>query len=196
MTREEREALQVVYDLSPQSLSGYATEAQVEAALKQDHPASGVGVPAPEPDRSAKSGAADLQIQSRVWARILWAVLGGAMGVFAGALTVGDYHQEGFGVVTVIGLAMTAIGAGSALIGSRPSWIRVDGESVTYIPPIGKPKTFPRSSIGRITRVNSSRGGSSVRFLDRGGKKLFSGGMGFENSDIHSVAKLLGVSFY
>lgn len=118
------------------------------------------------------------------------------MGVLAGAGTVWGYQHEGFDYATLIALAFTAIGIGSALIGSRPKWIKADGESVTYIPPVGKAKLFPRSRVAGITTVSGGKGGNSTRFMGQDGKQLFSAGMGFEDSDLQNLAEFLGISFY
>jgi hypothetical protein len=195
LTTKEREAVKVVHDHAPESLQSYATESAIQIALQQS-PDPGVGGSAATPAGGGEPGHASVHIQSAIWARIMWAVLGGLMGVLAGAGTVLDYQHEGFSYVTLVALALTAIGFGSALIGSRPSWINADGESVTYIPPVGKPRVFPRSTVVGITRVGGSKGGSSIRFVGQDGKKLFSAGMGFEDSDLQSLAKFLGISFY
>jgi hypothetical protein len=126
----------------------------------------------------------------------MWAVLGGVIGILAGAGTVYGYQHEGFSFVTLIYLAFTAFGFGSALIGSRPKWIKADDESVTYIPPLGKPRVFARSTVAGIRSVSGGKGGNSTRFVGQDGKQLFSAGMGFEASDLQNLARFLGISFY
>jgi len=195
LTAEEREALKVMRDHAPEILQSHATESEIEAALKQS-PDPSVGGSAATPAGDGRPGQATLQIQWSIWTRIMWAVAGGLVGVLAGAGTVWGYQHEGFDYATVIGLAFTAFGFASALIGSRPKWIKADGESVTYIPPVGKAKVFPRSSVAGITTVAGGKGGNSTRFMGHDGKQLFSAGMGFEASDLRSLAKFLGISLY
>jgi hypothetical protein len=188
LTDDEAQALMVVHDVSPETLQGHATEAEIEAALKPA-PSS------PGPPTSSTAGSPTretLLIHSSMWTRAMWAGLGGLTGVLFGIFTFVGYRQEGFSYSTLILLAFTAFGAASALLGSRPKWIKVDGQSLTFSPEVGNPRVFARSSIGRMT-MQSGRYGPSVRFLDKDGKKLFAAGMGFEQSDLKNVAKLLGV---
>jgi hypothetical protein len=195
LTTREREAVKAVHDHAPATLQNYVTESAIEIALQQSPDLSAGGFPS-TPAGDGKAGQATVLIQSSIWTRIMWAVLGGLMGVLAGAGTVWGYQHEGFSYATLIALAFTAFGFGSALIGSRPKWIKADGESVTYIPPVGKPRVFPRSKVAGITSVSGGKGGNSTRFMGQDGKKLFSAGMGFEDSDLQSLAKFLGISFY
>src|SRR5260370_5105883 len=195
LTAREREALKLVHVHSPESLQGYVTESAIEIALEQaPDPRAGGSAAAPAGD--GKPGQATIQIHWSIWTRITWVVLGGAMGILAGAGTVYGYQHEGFDYVTLIALAFTAFGFGSALIGSRPKWIKADGESITYIPPVGKPRVFPRSTVARITWDSGGKGGNLTRFMGHYGKQLFSAGMGFERSDLENLAKFLGISFY
>jgi hypothetical protein len=195
LTTREREAVKLVHDHSPESLQGYATESAIEIALLQS-PDPSFGGSAATPAGDGEPGQATVQIQWSIWTRIMWAVLGGVIGILAGAGTVYGYQHEGFSYVTLIYVAFTAFGFGSALIGSRPKWIKADGESVTYIPPLGKPRVFPRSTVAGITWVSGGRAGNSTRFVGQDGKQLFSAGMGFERSDLQNLATFLGISFY
>jgi hypothetical protein len=195
LTMKEREAVKLVHHYAPESLQSYITESAIEIALQQSTDPSVEGSAA-TPAGDGTQGQATLQIQSSIWIRILWAVLGGLTAVLAGAGTVWGYQHEGFDYATLIALAFTAFGFGSALIGSRPKWIKADGESVTYIPPVGKPRVFPRSTVAGITNVSGGRGGNSTRFIGQDGKKLFTAGMGFEDSDVRSLARFLGISYY
>jgi hypothetical protein len=195
LTMKEREAVKLVHDHSPKSFQSYVTESAIEIALRQS-PDPSVEGSAATPAGDGTQGQATMQIQSSIWIRILWAVLGGMLVVLAGAGTVWGYQHEGFDYATLMLLAFTALGVGSALIGSRPKWIKADGESVTYVPPLGKPRVFPRSSVAAITSVAGGKGGNSTRVIGQDGKKLFTAGMGFEEPDLQRFAKFLGVSYY
>ena len=182
LSDKELEALAEIHDQAPQELVGYVTEAEIEAVLKSS-------------DATAFSGdapAGPVEIHSSIWTRVMWAVMGGLAGGLFAIFALVDYRQHGFNYGTLICLPFVAFGIASAYLGSRPKSIKVDGGSLTFFPEVGKPRVFPKSSIGRMTTV-SGRGGPSVRFLDKDGKKLFAGGMGFEISDLKLIASSLGV---
>ncbi len=136
-----------------------------------------------------------MEIRSATWYRVMWVVLGGILAAFAVWITIELYRAAGISLYLVLGALMTAIGLGSALIGGRPSWVRVDDQTLSYKPPVGKPKVAARSSVGEIVPQTGGRVGPFYTIRDKNGHKLFRIGGGCDSDDIERVARFIGVRF-
>src|SRR5260370_8008163 len=87
LTAREREALKLVHVHSPESLQGYVTESAIEIALEQA-PDPSAGGSAATPAGDGNPGQATIQIHWSIWTRIMWAGVGGVVGILPGARTL------------------------------------------------------------------------------------------------------------
>jgi len=125
----------------------------------------------------------------------MWLVLGCSLAGFGVWFTIEVYLTQGLTLLTLGYVVLTAFGLGTAIVGSRSSWVRVDDQTVSYKPAVGRPRVAPRSSIGSILPKGGGRGGPTFAFLDQAGKTLIRTGIGFDSKDVARVADYLGVKF-
>jgi hypothetical protein len=137
-----------------------------------------------------------MEIESSLGSRTLWGILGLALsGSFLVAVIVATVKSGPSPVMTVMSLFPIGLGIATYLWLGRPAWIRVGTTEVAYVPPLGSPKIFPRSSIKWIIRVPRGRGTSTIQFRDQDNRNLLVVEQGFSKADMETLAQYLGAKF-
>src|SRR5919201_3381013 len=113
-----------------------------------------------------------MEIQSSRGSRILYLMIGfGLAGAFAIAAII-SMLRSGPNPVMFAALFPIGIGIAAVLWLGRPAWIRVGTTEVSYVPPLGSSKVFPRSSVKGIVRVAGARGATHLEFRDQDNRRL------------------------
>lgn len=137
-----------------------------------------------------------MEIKSTRGSRIFWTIVGlGLAGSFIAISIAGTFQRGGTPLLILFALFPIGLGIATFLNLGRPAWIRVDANDVTFVPPMGSPKVFPRSSVKSIVRIQSSRGGSTLEFRDEDNRRLLRFEQGFAKADMENLAQYLGAKF-
>lgn len=132
-----------------------------------------------------------MEIESSRRSRILYLGLGfGLAGTFV-IWAAFVMLRSGLNPSLLAAVFPIAIGIGTVLWLGRPAWIRVDTTELSYVPPLGSPKVFPRSSIRAIVRVAGSRGTTRLELRDQDNRKLVVIEQGFAKNDVERLATFL-----
>lgn len=135
-----------------------------------------------------------MEIKSSRAGRTFWLILG--LGL-AGSFVIGNIFvtvQSGPSPVLIV-TSLFPIGLGIATILwlGRPAWIRVDATEVSFVPPLGSAKVFPRTSVNSIVRVRRAKGTSNLEFRDHDNRRLVAIEQGFAMDDVQQLAQFLDV---
>lgn len=132
-----------------------------------------------------------MEIESSRSSRIFWLILG--VGLAGGFATFAIFVTLKFGPNLAMLSTLFPIGMGVATVLwlGRPAWIKVGAVDVSFVPPLGSAKVFPRSSVKQIIRVPGYRGGTHIEFRDQTNRKLVSFEQGFDKGDMEKLGQFL-----
>ena len=137
-----------------------------------------------------------MEIKSSPGSRFLWTALGlGLSGAFLVGVILASRQSGPNPVVTVLSLFPIGLGIVTYLWLGRPAWVRVGTTEVTYVPPLGSAKVFPRSLVKQIVRIPRGRGTSIVQFRDQDNHSVVSIEQGFARADMEKLAGYLDAKF-
>lgn len=101
--------------------------------------------------------------------------------------------KSGFQPVLLIDLFPIGIGIASILWLGRTAYIKADGTSVQFVPPVGMAMTVPKASVVRIVRVLGSRGSARIESRDANNDNLLVVEQYFARDDLQRLAQYLGI---
>ena len=137
-----------------------------------------------------------MEIESTRGSRIYWTIVGlGLAGAFVAFLIAVTVQSGPDPIFIVPVLFPIGLGIAAFVWLGLPTRIRVDTSEVSYVPPIGQAKVFPRALIKGIVRVRGGRGTSSIEFRDESDGRLLRIPQGFAMADMENLAQNLGARF-
>ena len=139
---------------------------------------------------SAYASTVNLEIVSTRSSRIAWIVLGALL---AGGFLVGGIFvsmQTGLSPALIAVVFPIGLGVITILWLGRPAWIKVSETEVSFVPPLGAAKVFPKDSIKRIVRVFGSRS-ATLQFRNAGNHTVLKIEQEFARDDVEKVAAAL-----
>ncbi len=115
------------------------------------------------------------------------------MAVTFTALPLIGYFTSGHEPLVFIGCLPAAVGLLMIFRLGRSAWIKAGETSVSYLPPLGSAKEFPRSEVKSIIRVPGARSLSTLEFRDQDNRRIVRCEESFARSDVEKLAGFLGV---
>ena len=125
--------------------------------------------------------------RSRISSTVLGILLAG--GFLAGGVFV--TIRSGFTPALIALVFPIGIGIVAIVWLGRPAWIKVSETEVSFVPPVGSPKVFPKDSIKKIVRVFGGRGSSTLQFRNTGNHTVLKIEQEFAKEDVERVAAAL-----
>lgn len=93
----------------------------------------------------------------------------------------------------VLVLPVAAFLVYGAYVYGKDAPLIVDERDVTYVRPLGDPRTCARASISRVDHAWGQRGTSELRFVGRDGTILMKVDRSYDKNDVEALAKNLSV---